>query len=175
MNTFRRTASGAVIALILAFAAAAPAAAAQPTRTVYHLTGGTHAAGQGCTFDITYVDTPGSRQTVTDYSDGREATDTHAIATLMNVTNGKTFVHKAFFHDVYRFDPATNTYVGMTNGQVINWFYPGDVSPYGGIVGPDGLAIRYEGTIWYTYDATTFALIAFSYQGTATNVCDLLS
>ena len=175
MARLARPARGAAIALALAALWASPAAAAQPTRTVLHPTGGSHPAGQGCAFDISYVDAPGARITVTDFSDGREATTVNAVATLTNDENGKTFVHRAFFHDVYSFDAASNTYVGMTNGQVVNWFFPGDVSPYGGIVGADGLAIRFEGTIWYTYDATTFALTSFSYQGTATNVCDLLA
>jgi hypothetical protein len=62
----------------------------------------------------------------------------------------------------------------MTNGQTVFWFYPGDIGPYG-VVGADGLALRIEGTVWYAADATTFAVREFSYAGTATNVCDLLS
>jgi hypothetical protein len=169
-----RTARGAVIALAIAAIWAAPAAAAQPARTVLHPTGGLHPAGQGCAFDISYVDAPGSRITITDFSDGSEMVDAHAIATLTNDETGATFVHKAFFHDVSSYDPATGLYTGMTNGQVVNWFYPGDVGPYG-IVGPDGLALRFEGTIWYTWDANLNALTQFAYVGTVTNVCDLLS
>ena len=166
------------IAVVLAVLWAAPTAvsvaAAQPNRTVSYPTGGLHPAGEGCSFDISYVDTPGSRITVTDFSDGTEMVDAHAIATLTNDETGATFVHKAFFHDVSSFDPATGLYTGMTNGQVVNWFYPGDVSPYG-IVGPDGLALRFEGTIWYTWDSNANALTQFSYVGTVQNVCDLLS
>ena len=169
-----RTARGAVIALALAMLSAAPAAATQPTRTVFHPTGGSHPAGQGCAFDISYVDAPGARITVTDFSDGREISDVHAVATLTNDETGATFVHKAFFHDVNWLDAANGVYRGMTNGQSVFWFFPGDVGPYG-IVGADGLALRIEGTIWYSADATTFAITEFAYNGTVTNVCTLLS
>ena len=175
MKRLTRSARGAVIALALALLWAAPAAAAQPTRTVLHPTGGLHPAGQGCAFDISYVDAPGATITVTDFSDGTEIVIVHAIATLTNDDTGATFVHKAFFHDVSSFDPATGLYTGMTNGQVVNWFSPGDVSPFGRIVGADGLALRFEGTIWYTWDANLNALTQFAYQGTVTNVCALLS
>jgi hypothetical protein len=169
-----RTARGAGIALVLAVLWAAPAAAAEPMRTVLHPTGGLHPAGQGCAFDISYVDAPGARITVTDFSDGREISDVHAVATLTNDETGATFVHKAFFHDVNWLDAANGVYRGMTNGQSVFWFFPGDVGPYG-IVGADGLALRIEGTIWYSADATTFAITEFAYNGTATNVCTLLS
>lgn len=43
------------------------------------------------------------------------------------------------------------------------------------VVGADGLALRFEGTIWYTWDANANALTQFGYKGTVTNVCDLLS
>lgn len=152
---------------------AAPAAS-QPARTVLHPTGGLHAAGQGCAFDISYVDAAGSRITVTDFSDGTELADAHAIATLTNDETGETFVHKAFFHDVSWFDSADQVYRGMTNGQVVEWFFPGDVGPCG-VVGDDGLALRFVGTVWYTWDPSVNALTEFAYQGTVTNVCDLLS
>ena len=174
MARLTRSAHGAAIALVFALLVAAPAAAAQPTRTVFHPTGGLHPAGQGCAFNISYVDAPGARITVTDFSDGSEASDVHAVATLTNDSTGSTFVHKAFFHDVNWLDAANGVFRGMTNGQSVFWFFPGDVGPYG-IVGGDGLALRIEGTIWYAADATTFAVKEFSYQGTVTDVCALLS
>ena len=169
-----RSARGAVIAVVLAVLWAAPAAAAQPTRTVFHPTGGLHPAGQGCAFDISYVDAPGARITITDFSDGTEMTVVHAIATLTNDDTGATFVHMAFFHDVFWLDAANGVYRDMTNGQFVVWFYPGDVGPYG-IVGDDGLALRFEGTVWAAYDPTTFAITEFAYQGTITDVCAALS
>ena len=170
-----RSARGGAIAIALMVVLAAPAAAAKPTRTIFYPTGGTHPAGEGCAFNITYVDTPGSRITETDFADGRIATDVHAIATLTNETNGHTFVHKAFFHDVYTYDPSTGDYNDVTNGQVIAWLLPGDVSPFGGIVGPNGLAVRFEGTVWSTWNEIANATTYIAYKGTATNVCDLLS
>jgi len=174
MARLTRTARGAVIALILAVVWAAPAAAAQPTRTVSHPTGGSHPAGQGCAFDISYVDAPGSRITVTDFSDGREAADVHAVATLTNDETGATFVHKAFFHDVSWFDAADGVYRDVTHGQFVVWFFPGDVGPYG-IVGADGLSLRIEGTVWSAWGPNANAITEFAYVGTVTNVCALLS
>jgi hypothetical protein len=159
---------------MLALVVAAPAAAVQPTRSLFHLTSGLHPAGHGCAFDISYVDAPGARVAVTDFSDGRETADMHAVATLTNDETGATFVHKAFFHDVSWLDAAGGVYRGMTNGQSVIWFNPGDIGP-DGVVGADGLALRIEGTLWYAADATTFAITEFSYAGTLTNVCDLLS
>ena len=174
LSRLPRAARGAIIALALALAWAAPAAAAQPTRTVFHPTGGSHPAGQGCAFDISYVDAPGSRITVTDFSDGREAADVHAVATLTNDATGATFVHRAFFHDVFWYDASAGVYRDVTNGQFVAWFYPGDIGPYG-IVGADGLALRIEGTAWSTWDPNANAVTAFDYQGTVTSVCSLLS
>lgn len=169
-----RSARGAAIAVVLALLWATPAAASQPTRTVFHPTGGSHPAGQGCAFDITYVDAPGSRITVTDFSDGREASDVHAVATLTNVGTGATFVHRAFFHDVFWYDAANGVYQDVTNGQFVVWFFPGDVGPYG-IVGADGLALRIEGTAWSAWDPNANAVTKFAYRGTLTNICALLS
>jgi hypothetical protein len=169
-----RTARGAVIVVVLAPVVAAPAAAAQPTRTVLHPTGGVHPAGQGCAFDISYVDAPGAFITVTDFSDGTEAEIVHAVATLTNDDTGATFVHEAFFHDVFWYDGAHGVYRDVTNGQFVVWFLPGDVGPYG-IVGADGLSVRIEGTAWSAWDPNANAVTEFAYQGTVTNVCAALS
>lgn len=169
-----RSARGALIALVLAVVWAAPAAAAQPFRTVFHPTGGLHPAGQGCAFDVSYVDAPRARITVTDFSDGREAADVHAVATLTNDETGATFVHKAFFHDVSWFDAASGVYRDVTDGQVVVWLYAGDLGP-SGIVGADGLAVRIEGTVWSAWDPNANMVTEFAYQGTITNVCALLS
>jgi hypothetical protein len=176
VSRLSRAARGAVIALVLAMvcAAPAPAAAAQPTRTVFHPTGGSHLAGQGCAFDISYVDAPGARITVTDFSDGREAADVHAVVTLTNDETGTTFVHKAFFHDLTWFDTADGVYRDVTDGQVLVWLSQGDLGPYG-IVGADGLAVRFEGTVSSTWDPNVNAVTEFAYQGTVQNVCTLLS
>jgi len=174
MAKLTRSVRGAVIAVALALLLAAPAAAAQPTRTVFYPTGGLHPAGQGCAFDISFVDAPGSRITVTDFSNGTEATDVHAIATLTNDATGATFVHKAFFHDLSWFDAANGVWRDVTNGQVVVWLYPGDIGPYG-IVGADGLAVRIEGTVWSAWDPNANAVTEFAYKGTVTNVCTLLS
>lgn len=174
MKALSRSARSAGIALALALLSVAPAAAAQPTRTVFYPTGGSHPAGQGCAFDITFVDAPGSRITVTDFSDGRELAIVHAVATLTNVDTGKTFVHKAFFHDVSWYDAADDVWRDVTDGQVVIWLYPGDLGPYG-IVGSDGLAVRIEGTVWTAWDPNANAVTEFAYVGTIQNVCDLLS
>jgi hypothetical protein len=160
--------------MMLALLWATPTAAAQPTRTILHPTGGLHPAGQGCAFDVSYVEAPGARISITDYSDGREAADVHAVATLTNEVTGATFVHKAFFHDVFWFDAAAGVYRDVTNGQFVAWFLPGDVGPYG-IVGADGLGLRVEGTAWSTWDPIANAVTEFTYRGTLTNVCELLS
>src|SRR5258706_2029456 len=68
-----RTTRGAVVALALALLGAAPAAAAQPTRTVIVAGPVAHyPAGTGCEFDVTVYRSPGSRTTITDFSDGNE-------------------------------------------------------------------------------------------------------
>lgn len=176
-NWLPRPACVAAVGVALALAVAAPAAAARPTRTV--VDGHDHllAADQtGCGFAVYVAIAPGGRIVTTEYSDGAIVTDEYEVRTLTNVSNGKTFVQHAAWHDVEWFDPATGIIRGITNGRQAAGFFPGDVSPYGGTVQAPGLGVEFVGTQWYTYDTTIGRLTAFAYQGKPiTDICALLS
>jgi len=105
----RRAAVGFVVLATIALVAAAPAAAAQPTRTVVPGQPVSHfPAGSGCTFAVTAYQTPGSRVTITDFSDGTHVTDVHAMhRTIVNDATGATFGDNQEFHDVEWIDPTT--------------------------------------------------------------------
>jgi hypothetical protein len=169
-----RTARGAVIALVLALLSAAPAAAAQPTRTVTDLGPVAHyPAGTGCDFDVTVYRSPGSWIAVTDFSDGRETTIGHTIQrTITNDATGATFVAMTAVRDMSSI--VDGAYRGTVSGQFIWQFYPGDVVPEG-VVLDHLLALYIQGSATYVVDATTGATLEISIKGTVTDICAAIS
>jgi hypothetical protein len=169
-----RTARGAVVALVLALVAAAPAAAAQPTRTIIVAGPATHyPAGTGCDFDVTVYRPMGGRTAITDFSDGRETALNHAIhRTITNDATGATFVEESISHEVDTF--ANGLIAGTINGQFIWQFYPGDVGPDGTVL-DHVLALYIQGNATYVVDGTTFATLEIHIVGTVTDICAALS
>ena len=170
MNQLTRTARGAVIALALALVIAAPAAAAKPTRTVVVASPLTHyPAGTGCDFDVTVYRPAGGWTAITDFSGGREMLINHVIKrTITNDATGSTFVEESISREVDRFE--NGQILGMISGQFIWQFYPGDVGP-DGVVLDHLLALYIQGSATYVVDANTFATLAITLQGTATDIC----
>jgi len=170
-----RTARGAVIALLLAVVVAAPAAAAQPTRTVIDAQQFTHyPAGTGCAdFDVTVYRPRGGWTAITDFSGGSEAAVNHAIErTITNDATGATFVENSISHEVDTFE--NGQIIGTISGQFIFEFYPGDVGPDGSIL-DHILALYIQGWASYVIDGTTFATLAITITGTTTDICAALS
>jgi hypothetical protein len=172
-----RTASGAVIALVLALVWAAPAAAAAPTRTVRHLPAdrvGQFPAGTGCTFDVTVYSGPKGSVTVTDFSDGTEVYVVHAMfRTITSDVTGATFVENQEYRDAEWIDATSGLLDGETSGQFIDTFFPGDVGPYGVVDQVVSYAII--GSQTYVLDPNTYATLALSVKGTITNICAAIS
>jgi hypothetical protein len=169
------SARGAVIALGLALVLAAPAAAAQPTRTVIDAQPFTHyPAGTGCAdFDVTVYRPQGGWTAITDFSDGREAIVTHVIErTITNDATGATFVETSVANEVDRLE--NGQIIGTISGQFILEFYPGDVGP-DGVVLDHVLALYIQGWATYVVDDTTFATLAIQINGTTTDICAALS
>ncbi len=164
---------GGVIAGVLALLWAAPVAAAQPTRLVYFPDPHVDPAGTACSFDVMFEPLRGW-DALTDFSNGAEVLKAQVNVLVTNETNGASYVHDAIFHGVDHYDPATGIDRGMTNGQVLMQFLPGDVGPFG-VVGAPGALLRFVGTVWYTWDANANALTEFSYEGTVTDVCARIS
>ena len=171
-----RSARGAVIALALALVVAAPAAAAQPTRTVFVADPVRHyPAGTGCDFDVTVYRSPGSRTAITDFTDGREQIINHeSRRTIVNDATGAAFVETSAYREVDRFDADAGVIRGSVTGQSIFAFAPGDVAPDGSIV-DHTYSIFIRGKVSYVIDATTFATLAISVQGSYTDICAALS
>lgn len=150
-----------------------PAAASQPTRTLIYPEAMVIPAGSGCAFDVLEEPLRGWAA-VTEFSDGAFVLKAQVNAAITNVETGATFVHKARFHGVERFDPETGLIRGVTNGPIVWWLSPGDVGPYGVVEDP-GVFVRIVGTVWYAVDPETGALVEFSYQGSIVDVCALIS
>lgn len=169
-----RTARGAVIAVTLAIIVAAPAAAAQPARTVVVAGPFTHyPAGTGCDFDVTVYRPRGGWTAITDFTDGREAVVNHVIErTITNDATGATFVEVSSSHEVDRFEDGMIR--GTISGQFILQFAPGDVGPDGGVL-DHLLALYIQGKATYVIDGTTFATLAIDIEGTVTDICAALS
>jgi len=179
MTTSRliRAARGAVVALLLVLVVAAPAAAAKPTRTVIHASAGStsYPAGSGCVFDVTAYRTDRAFSITMDFGDGRAQFINHSTRrTIVNDATGALFVGTTAFREVDRFDADAGVIRGSVTGQSIFQFAPGDVAPDGSIV-DHTYAIFIQGTVSYVIDATTFATLAISVQGSYTDICDEIS
>jgi hypothetical protein len=177
MLKLTRRARGAVIAVVLALVVAAPAAAAQPTRTVIYFDPGTRLlpAGTFCAFDVTSDRVMGARLTFTDFSDGREASMGLTVRrTYSNPATGASFAADTTAHEVDRFDPDTTLVRGEATGQFIYQFVPGDVGP-GGVIVDHLLEIYIQGKVTYVYDANTGATLEITIVGTTTDICAAIS
>jgi hypothetical protein len=167
-----RPARGAVIALVLALAWAAPAAAAQPTRVIRTLQPFTLPAGNACAFDVAGEPSWGF-SAKTEFSDGRVMYSTRAHGAYVNVATGARFETIDNFTEIDRFDAATGILTGVNNGESTISFLPTDHSPFG--VGSNGALYHFVGKVRYTYDTNTNVFSVWAYSGTVTDVCAALS
>jgi hypothetical protein len=168
-----RAARCATHALALALVEAAPAAAAQPTRTVTQMPAGvtSYPAGTGCMFDVSAYRTDHAFKIVTDFSDGREQIIYHSkLRTIVNDATDAAFVETSAYREVDRFDVDAGVIRGSVTGQSIFQFAPGDVAPDGSIV-DHWYAIFIQGKVSYVIDGTTFATLAISIEGSYTDIC----
>lgn len=174
MSTLRRTASGAVIAVALAAVLAAPAAAAQPTRTIYALQPVRHfPAGAGCDFDVTAYALPSAHGTEIDFSDGTMVFETHSMhRRIVNDATGAEYVQNIESHEVDHFDG--DLIRGTINGQFIWEFYPGDMGP-DGVILDHILALDIVGRATYAVEGSTGVTLAISIVGQTTDICAAIS
>ena len=176
MERLTRTARGAVLALGVAIMAAAPATAAQPTRTLIYVPPSTRSfdAGAFCAFAVTTDRPSGQRLTYTDFSDGREAVMGLVVRrTYTNPATGMTFAAPTDAHEVDWFD-AYPLVRGTAQGQFIWQAMPGDVGPGGVII--DRLTQFYiQGSVTYVSNWETGATSEFSMTGKATDICAAIS
>ena len=126
-----RTARGALIAVALALVIAAPAAAAQPTRTVYH--GGQPfaiPADKACPFPVE-AQPSGGFAAYTVFSDGHLAGGVHLKGDYVNADTGARYPTLDNFHfSQWTYATTGNTYV-VLEGQAADSFLPGDTGPFG--------------------------------------------
>jgi hypothetical protein len=170
-----RSARGAVIALTLAVATAAPVAAAQPTRTVYplHYPFFTIPAGGACDFAVEGHPAWGF-QASTEFSDGSVQWSVRAHGWYQNADTGATYWVEDNWRDRDTFDIGTTIVHSVVNGQATYFFFPGDQGPYGLV---DHVVMYHiVGTTHATWDSSTYQTYAFDWSGgTITNVCEALS
>jgi phage baseplate assembly protein gpV len=170
-----RTARGAVIAVVLALVVAAPAAAAQPTRSVIDWQPVSHfPAGTGCDFDVTAHNLPSAHTNVIEFSDGTLVYDAHSLhRRIVNDTTGARYDNSIVFHEVDRVDSAGIDH-GTVNGQFVWQFYPGDMGP-DGVILDHVLALDIVGRATYVVDWNTGVTLEFSMVGRYTDICAAIS
>lgn len=170
----RRLARGFVVAVVLALVVAAPAAAATPpTRTVFEPNPFVIPAGQGCSFDVRGVPTSGFAA-LTVYSENEWRKSVHVKVTLENMDTGATYSVNNTWTELNIYDPATNILVVTTSGQSVTEFWPGDVSPFGGLITTATL-YRFIGTTTNTIDFNLNHTVQFIWSGQVIDLCAALS
>jgi len=169
-----RTVSGAAIALVLALAAAGPAAASGPIKDTFHdLDGFTIPAGSACPFDVDGSPDFGFAQRW-QLSNGALKGAFHAHGSYVNDETGARYPTLDNFSFIQSVDPATGLVHVALEGQAADSFLPGDVGPFG-IVGQDGAFYDFVGRIAFIFDPVTGHVSEFSWAGTATDICAALS
>ena len=145
---------------------------AKPVRTVFH---GQEPyvipAGVGCPFDVRNA--PVGWFSITEFSDGRTVTYGHGDVTMTNLETGTSYFRKSRFVVTDTFTDAT-TLQEVIDGRVNIQFFPGDQGPFGEI-GENGGWFAFVGTVTLTLDLDTLAYTSFSYQGTVTDLCEILA
>ncbi len=179
MITLTRSARGAMIAVVLALVWAAPAAAAQPTRTVRPLQGEfVLPAGMACAFDVagepSAVSIRNGFVAETAFRDGTVLHFVRAKGAYLNIATGARYLTEDTYRDLSTYDANTNLQVGVETGQTTWSFLPGDIGPYG-VVGSDGALYHFIGSVSYTWNNNTFHITAFSYTGSVEDVCAAIS
>lgn len=169
-----RAARGAVVALVLAMVCAAPAAAAQPTRTVFDLGPFVIPAGSGCPFDVEGEPSRGFiAKTV--FSDGRVQYSVRALGAYVNLETGARYPTEDTSRVIDQFDAATGIDVVLLNGQNSYSFLPGDMGPFGVVTNGNGAFYHIVGSVAFTFDANTGHTTQFAYSGSVTDICAALS
>jgi hypothetical protein len=175
MTRLSRTARGALIAVALAVIWAAPAAAAQPTRSVIQGTLVSHyPAGEGCAFDVTAYKLPSAHTTVIEFSDGTLVFDAHSLhRRIVNDATCAEYDENIVSHEVDNVD-ANGIDHGSINGQFIWQFYPGDMGP-DGVILDHVLALDIVGRATYTVVWETGVTLEISIVGRYTDICAAIS
>ena len=169
-----RMAPGLVIALALALLSAATAmAATPPTRTVSYPQGWFAPAGQACTFDVLGVPTSGFEAT-TVFSDSHWMRSVRVKGYYENLVNHKTYSVNDTWTESDVYDAATNVLTITGNGQIDVPFWPGDASPFGGLVTTPKL-YRFAGTTVNVVDFNANRTAQFTWSGRMTDICAALS
>ena len=168
-----RTAPGAVISLVLALAAAAPASAAQPIKSTYRDPQPfTIPADMACPFDVEGQPDFGASMYWT-FEDGVLKGSVHDHGAYVNPATGARYPTLDNFSFSQWTDPADGSIHVVLEGQAADSFLPGDTGPFG-TVGPHGAFYDFVGRITFTIDAAG-AATQFSWRGTARDICAALS
>jgi hypothetical protein len=145
---------------------------ASPVRTVVIPGPGVWPAGFGCPFDVGRV--PNDVTRITEFSGGRTVFQVNAEPTLTNLETGTAYIQRSRFTATDTYDPDANDVLSVTSGRFIINFFPGDQGPFGK-VGESGALFAFAGRVQTTFDLDTEIVISFSYEGTVTDLCGVLS
>ena len=171
----RRLARGGIAALAVTLMIAGPAAAATPpTRTVSYPTGFQWEAGLACAFPIAGVPVSGFKAT-TVFDDTNSMVSFRIRGYYENLVTHKTYWVNDTWTEKDVWDAATQLYTITGTGQLDVPFWPGDASPFGGVV-TDAAYYRFAGTTVNVVDFNgTPRTAEFSWSGRITDICAALS
>jgi hypothetical protein len=94
--------------------------------------------------------------------------------TLTNLETGDSFVQVSRYKVTETFDPEANEVLVEISGRIFIGFIEGDQGPFGE-VGEDGLLVSVIGHQQFTVDLGTNVVTSYSLDGTATDICPLIS
>jgi len=165
------------VAACTTLALAAPAAVADEPQ-IFHIHGVDRGptdpvsvpAGVACPFAMR-IDSEG-KITHWLFSDGHEAASNNYTRTLTNLDVGTSVEHRSVYHTT-TYHREDGTTLQTSHGSFLFIFFEGDEG-LNGIVGPGGETYFMTGTATVVFDAD-FVVTSFSFDGQATDVCQLLS
>lgn len=130
--------------------------------------------GEGCAFAVAGVPTSGFEAT-TVFDDNHWMRSVRVKGYYENLDTHATYwVNDTWYEDdVY--DPTTNILTITANGQTDVPFWPGDESPFGGVV-TDSAFYRFAGRTVNVVDFNGVPRTAdFTWSGRITDICEVLS
>jgi hypothetical protein len=163
-----------LVAVILAFGVSPAAHAAKPTRTVIPAQGFEDPPGLSCPFGVAGQPDVRAHHVITEFSDGRVLDFGYGNPTLTNLETGASISQKLRFTSRQVYDADANDLRAEISGRFWVFLLEGDQGPFG-VVGESNAFLLHVGRVGLTFDFDTGLVTSFSWAGTITDVCSLLS
>ncbi|MGH3507526.1 MAG: hypothetical protein ACRDO2_10020 [Nocardioidaceae bacterium] len=134
-------------------------------------------AGEGCPdFGVHGEGIHHTRIVHTQFSDGREVTNTSATIALTNVETHQTVEQLSRYMSVTTVDPDAGDLLVEIHGRFFVAFWPGDIGPDGSTIVTESMLLSVVGHQTFTLDAETGAFVDYELDGQVVfDVCAALS